>query len=190
MFPQDRGLLIWRCLCKRVSIRGPFLSPDEQEVWKPLHTACLPLGIISFPQNRRYIMGLFSWLKNLMDPMNPANPHHWHQVYQPHPVHRPHSMHRNLMDPVNPMNPNSMLNPMNPMNPMSLHNRRHHQHQVHQPHPVHRPHSMQFNPSSGSVSPGSSSGDIQVTIPAGICPFTLTFTGSDGFTVNDEHSSC
>src|SRR5260221_7019653 len=34
------------------------------------------------------------------------------------------------------------------------------------------PSGAQFNPSSGSVAPGASSDQIQLTVPAGMCPFT------------------
>lgn len=52
------------------------------------------------------------------------------------------------------------------------------------------PSGAQFNPSSGSVAPGASSDQIQVTVPAGICPFTLTFTGSNGTSVSSDQTSC
>ena len=48
----------------------------------------------------------------------------------------------------------------------------------------------QFNPSSGSVAPGASSDQIQVTVPAGICPFTLTFSDADGTSVSSNQTSC
>jgi hypothetical protein len=47
-----------------------------------------------------------------------------------------------------------------------------------------------FNPSSGSISPGSDQNNIQVTVPPGICPFTLTFTGDDSTMVQDQISQC
>jgi hypothetical protein len=52
------------------------------------------------------------------------------------------------------------------------------------------PSGAQFNPSSGSVAPGASSDQIQVTIPAGICPFTLTFADSNGTVVSSDQTSC
>jgi hypothetical protein len=47
-----------------------------------------------------------------------------------------------------------------------------------------------FNPSSGSVAPGTSSDQIQVTIPSGICPFTLTLADSNGTSISSDHTSC
>jgi hypothetical protein len=52
------------------------------------------------------------------------------------------------------------------------------------------PPGAQFNPSSGSIEPGGSSGPIQVTIPSGICPFTLTFADANGTTVSSNYTSC
>jgi len=52
------------------------------------------------------------------------------------------------------------------------------------------PSGAQFNPSSGSIAPGESSDQIQVTMPAGICPFTLTFADSNGTSVNSDQTSC
>lgn len=52
------------------------------------------------------------------------------------------------------------------------------------------PSGAQFNPVSGSVAPGASSDQIQVTIPAGICPFTLTFADSNGTSVSSDQTSC
>ncbi len=48
----------------------------------------------------------------------------------------------------------------------------------------------QFNPPSGSVSPGASSDVIKVTISPDICPFTLIFADSGGFSVTNEMSNC
>lgn len=52
------------------------------------------------------------------------------------------------------------------------------------------PSGAQFNPSSGSVAPGASSDQIQVTVPSGICPFTLTFADSNGTSVSNDQTSC
>ena len=52
------------------------------------------------------------------------------------------------------------------------------------------PSGAQFNPPSGSVAPGASSDQIQVTIPAGICPFTLTFADSNGTPVSSNQTGC
>ena len=52
------------------------------------------------------------------------------------------------------------------------------------------PSGAQFNSSSGSVAPGASSDQIQVTVPAGICPFTLTFADSNGTSVSSDQTSC
>ena len=52
------------------------------------------------------------------------------------------------------------------------------------------PAGAQFNPSSGSVAPGASSDQIQVTVPAGICPFTLTFSDANGTSVSSNQTSC
>ena len=52
------------------------------------------------------------------------------------------------------------------------------------------PSGAQFNPSSGSVAPGASSDQIQVTVPAGMCPFTLTFADSNGTSVSSDQTSC
>lgn len=52
------------------------------------------------------------------------------------------------------------------------------------------PAGAQFNPSSGSVAPGASSDQIQVTVPAGICPFTLTFSDNNGTSVSSNQTSC
>jgi hypothetical protein len=49
---------------------------------------------------------------------------------------------------------------------------------------------VQFDPSSGTVSPGSSSDPVKATIPEGECPFTLIFSDSGGTTLNVDSNTC
>jgi len=46
---------------------------------------------------------------------------------------------------------------------------------------------VEFNPSSGTVSPGASSDPVKATIPAGECPFRLTFANSGGTSLNVDY---
>jgi hypothetical protein len=47
-----------------------------------------------------------------------------------------------------------------------------------------------FDPSSGTLSAGASSDPINATIPAGECPFKLTFSDSGGTSIDVNSNTC